>query len=1575
MKSSDKKNIKKLVINPTVSKKKTASDKNTPKNSPVSKIAKPKNSKSTTKKSPTTKKSVPKNFLINDKSDVQWRVDKDFKLIAANQIFLDSIFNMTGVNLNFNESVLLDVFGDEITKLWSNRYSKVLNGENLIFQENFGSYVGNEDQFGIVTMNPLYNDKNQIIGISCISKDISGIIKNINETRNTKFVLEKIMSSANDMICIIDKDGNFKSVNDACFKILGYKPEELIGKNYINFVFKEDLENTYNVAIEIMGGKNVNNYENRYIRKDGSVVPLIWSDNWVPEDELHYSIARDATDIKKFQDDLRSSEEKFRNLFNLSPLPNYVFEPDTFKILDVNQTAIDFYGYSRSEFLNMTILELRPNTEIPKILDLHNDIKATHGTKRFGTFVHRKKNGELVDMNITGQMTDYLGKKCMMVSALDVTEREDLLRKLIDSEKKLTDAAKIAKLGYWNLYLDRNTLEWSDEVYNIWGVDKNNFNVTFESFIKTMHPDDYEEFNSAQLKAFNGDGNLDFVHRIILPNRSVKWVHELGNLIRDENGNPTSLKGTVQDITLRKVEEQSMKLMNKVITNTSDAVMIMEADMLDEPGPKIIYVNKAFSKLTGYNDDEIIGKSPRILNGAETDKSVLANIRKAMENYEALNFDLLCYKKNGDTYWVSRALTPVADEKGRFTHWISVERDITEQKIEDINKSIFADISKIFNKNISLISSLDNSLKYLVEIGKFKFAEYWMLSPDKSIINQVSIFPKPGSENKFSEISKNLNSFVIGEGIPGYVWQIQIPVFCNTADETHFFARREYAKKTGINSIIGIPLFSNDDFIGCILLGSEKVKNILEKQKKFIYEIQRFLGDEIKRKQLEDELNKIFDTTPEIICIAGFDGYFKKINASATKILGYSKEDLINQPFSNFVHPDDRLKTNSEYINLISGNPTIYFENRYISKEGKIVWLSWTVTPVIEEKLMYCIAKDITEHRKIKNLLDDASELAKIGSWEIDLLENKIYSSDFMKKLYEVPIDYVISPEEGILFHKEGPYRDNMIAKVADTINTGKPLDTESIVVTKSGKELNVRVFGKAEIVDGKCIRIFGCTQDISDIKRAEQNLENSFKEKNEILESIGDGFFAVDKNWIVTYWNNKAEELLFRKKEEMLGNNLWDIFSDAKELDSYKNYNKAMTTGKAVYFEDFYPPIDRWYEVSAFPSDHGLSVYFKDISDKKIAEKKLIESIERFEKVTLATQDAIWDWDLTNDKLYWGGGFKNLFGYETKKENPTIESWVEHIHPDDAQRVTETIYNAIDNPNVSNWTSEYRFLKADGNICYILDKGFVIRDEFGKGIRMVGAMADITERKEYEVSLKNLTKNLQIKTNELSRSNKELEQFAYVTSHDLQEPLRMITGFLSQLQRKYGESLDDKAHQYIHFAVDGATRMRQIILDLLEFSRANRFDEDKSNIDLNEIVDEICILQRKLIDEKSAVIKKENLPVVMAHKSPLTQIFHNIINNSLKYSKENIPAEIYISATDEGDYWKICVKDNGIGFDEEYFDKIFLIFQRLHNKDKYSGTGMGLAIVKKLVETAGGKIWVKSSPDVGSEFIFTLKK
>lgn len=233
----------------------------------------------------------------------------------------------------------------------------------------------------------------------------------------------------------------------------------------------------------------------------------------------------------------------------------------------------------------------------------------------------------------------------------------------------------------------------------------------------------------------------------------------------------------------------------------------------------------------------------------------------------------------------------------------------------------------------------------------------------------------------------------------------------------------------------------------------------------------------------------------------------------------------------------------------------------------------------------------------------------------------------------------------------------------------------------------------------------------------------------------------------------------------------------------------------------------------------------------------------------------------------------------------------------------------------------------------------------------------------------------LEKKAAELMVSNKELEQFAYVVSHDLQEPLRMITGFLAQLEKKYENQLDDKAKQYIHYAVDGSKRMRQIILDLLQFSKIGRTEEDMVTIDPNELIDDFCSLRRKIIQEKSAIINYSSLPEVTYYKAPLIQIFHNLIDNALKYSRVGVKPEITIAAVDKGEFREFSVKDNGIGIQKEYFDKIFLIFQRLHTINEFSGTGLGLAIVKKIIENNGGKIWVESEEGVGTTFYFTIKK
>ena len=202
-----------------------------------------------------------------------------------------------------------------------------------------------------------------------------------------------------------------------------------------------------------------------------------------------------------------------------------------------------------------------------------------------------------------------------------------------------------------------------------------------------------------------------------------------------------------------------------------------------------------------------------------------------------------------------------------------------------------------------------------------------------------------------------------------------------------------------------------------------------------------------------------------------------------------------------------------------------------------------------------------------------------------------------------------------------------------------------------------------------------------------------------------------------------------------------------------------------------------------------------------------------------------------------------------------------------------------------------------------------------------------------------------------------------------------MISSFMDLLQRKYGTQLDQKGLQYIHFATDGAKRMKQIILDLLEFSKSNKNTDGIETVDINEILSEFKNLRRKLISEKKASIISSNLPTLNSYKAAVTQIVHCLLDNAIKYSKGDVPPIIEIIAIEHESQWEFAIKDNGIGIDAKFYNKIFIIFQRLHNKDQYSGTGIGLSIAKRHVEFLGGKIWLESKVGVGTTFYFTISK
>jgi signal transduction histidine kinase len=250
-----------------------------------------------------------------------------------------------------------------------------------------------------------------------------------------------------------------------------------------------------------------------------------------------------------------------------------------------------------------------------------------------------------------------------------------------------------------------------------------------------------------------------------------------------------------------------------------------------------------------------------------------------------------------------------------------------------------------------------------------------------------------------------------------------------------------------------------------------------------------------------------------------------------------------------------------------------------------------------------------------------------------------------------------------------------------------------------------------------------------------------------------------------------------------------------------------------------------------------------------------------------------------------------------------------------------------------------------------------------------------ITSNLASAIYRRNALMEVESKATELERINKELEQFAFVASHDLQEPLRMVTSFLGLFEKKYANLVDDEGRTYIKYAVNGSASMSRIINDLLEYSRVGRTPSSLDEVNMADLVDELLDMYSNKISEKGAIFSFNDTLRLVTWKAPLQQVLLNLLDNALKYARQGVRPEVQLALQEQPGQWYFTFSDNGIGIHPQYHEKIFIIFQRLHSKDKYEGTGLGLAITKKIIEDLGGKIWVTSVPGEGSTFHFTLPK
>lgn len=817
-----------------------------------------------------------------------------------------------------------------------------------------------------------------------------------------------------------------------------------------------------------------------------------------------------------------------------------------------------------------------------------------------------------------------------------------------------------------------------------------------------------------------------------------------------------------------------------------------------------------------------------------------------------------------------------------------------------------------------------------------------------------------------------------------------------------------------------------------------------------------------------------------------------------------------------FYHPQEREAVRSAVERCIEDGTPYDQELRFRTAKGREIWVRVIGEAVRGEDgtvvALHGAIQDITERKEAENSLRATEERFRQFAdkmpflmWTADAEGNTEFSNRFL--LEYTGVDPGLHWEERWRRVVHPDDFDPCAARWTQALATGQP---HALDIRLRRADGDFRWFHLQATLtrdaDGKPLRWYGSAVEIHPMKEATQQATALAHRLRTTLESITDAFYVLNRQWRFTYLNATAEKYLERSASDLLGKNVWEQFPETIGTLLEREYRLAMERQRTTEFQIYYEPLDRWFDITAYPSEEGLAVYFqdvtqrlqdeerlrllhtcvasvdefvvitdvnpgadgwpkilfvndallqhtgysqeelieqspgilhgpetqtdvlerlhvaitqqqsiseelinytkageafwcevnlapvadatgrvthliaiaRDVTERKRAEQQLRESEERFRFLSEATSDAIWDWNLVTNEIWWSAGFEKLWGHPIGPDGLglNVNHWEAHIHPDDRAQVLASVRQVIDE-GAPCWSSEYRFLRHDGSCAYVLDRASIIHDAHGRPIRMVGGMTDQTIRTRAEKEIRRLNEVLedrvQQRTAELQAANKELEAFSYSVSHDLLSPLRSIDSFSLIVLEDYSPKLDDEGRRLLNIIRDEAQRMAQLIHDLLNFARTGRQPILANLCDLTEIAHAVMA---SLPAEDRAHVQRfqvEQLPQVEGDPAMLRVVLFNLIANAVKFTRNRPDATIEVGGWREAVHAVFYVKDNGVGFDPRYQQKLFQVFQRLHSEEEFEGTGVGLAIVQRIINRHGGQVWAESQPDQGATLYFSL--
>jgi len=477
------------------------------------------------------------------------------------------------------------------------------------------------------------------------------------------------------------------------------------------------------------------------------------------------------------------------------------------------------------------------------------------------------------------------------------------------------------------------------------------------------------------------------------------------------------------------------------------------------------------------------------------------------------------------------------------------------------------------------------------------------------------------------------------------------------------------------------------------------------------------------------------------------------------------------------------------------------------------------------------------------------------------------------------------------------------------------------------------------------------------------------------LIEASLDPLATIGPDGKITDVSTATEQVTGYSRGELIGRDFSDYFTEPEKARA--GYEQVFRDGivrdyalEIRHRDGHVTPV--LYNASVYRDEEGkvtgVFAAARDITERKQAEEALVRLKHQFEMLLNCAGEGIFGLDCNGETTFINPAGVRLLGYAPEELiGQHHHSLAHHTRPDGTPYPREEcpICAAYRDGRTHHGEDEL-FWRKDGTSLPVAYTSTPTYDESGRPVGAVVTFADITERKQAEEALVR-------QTEELARSNRELEQFAYVASHDLQEPLRMVASFTQLIGQRYKGKLDKDADEFIGYAVEGANRLQALINDLLSYSRVSTRGKTFEPTDCEAVLARVHANLLAMIEETGAILVHDPLPTVKADETQMVQLFQNLVHNAIKFRRDEAP-RIHVAAHREGDEWVFSVRDNGIGMDAQYFDRIFDIFQRLHGKEEYPGTGIGLAVCKRIIERHGGRIWVESELGKGSTFCFTLK-